>query len=118
MTYEYKLRLPEWAEFREFVLDAKGYLCEHCESQTTSPQIHHKLYIAGREPWDYELEDVKVLCQRCHETIHERIKEFDDLFDSLPQASLTGLLNALWTFTELAPDGNTNLAEFVYVFVK
>lgn len=42
-------------------------------------QVHHKKYIKGRMPWDYENEDLITLCKNCHKTIHleNRIPVYD-----------------------------------------
>lgn len=29
-------------------------------------QVHHPFYLKGRNPWEYEVEDVRVLCPGCH----------------------------------------------------
>lgn len=33
--------------------------------------IHHKYYVLGRKPWDYEDEALITLCEKCHQKRHE-----------------------------------------------
>ena len=69
---EYYNRLLEdrrWKEFRLKVLSERGSRCECCGG-TDVLQIHHTFYISGKMPWEYEINDMRVLCKRCHQRIH------------------------------------------------
>ena len=69
---EYYNRLLEdkrWKEFRLKVLSERGNKCECCGG-TDVLQIHHTFYIRGKMPWEYEINDMRVLCKRCHQRIH------------------------------------------------
>ena len=33
-------------------------------------QIHHTFYISGKMPWEYDINDMRVLCKKCHQRIH------------------------------------------------
>ena len=35
--------------------------------------IHHKKYIKGRKPWEYEADSLVTLCEDCHHDIHEKV---------------------------------------------
>lgn len=86
-TYSAKLRDPRWAEYRERVFYAYGQQCESCgESKpiTSKNHIHHKRYHRGYEPWDYDLDDVCVLCPECHEEIHNAESSWRDLIRKSP----------------------------------
>ena len=118
MTYEEKLQTREWKEFREHVLEVKGFECENCRCTTERPHIHHKGYIRGREPWDYDVSEVQVLCGTCHDTIHKRRKEFEALFDSLQPETLALLLDGLAKFRDLGIARHQHFAELTYCFLK
>ena len=69
---EYYNRLLEdkrWKEFRLKVLSERGNKCECCGG-TDVLQIHHTFYISGKMPWEYEINDMRVLFKRCHQRIH------------------------------------------------
>ena len=66
---EYKKLLEdlEWKEKREEVFDVRGRECEDCGA-TKYLEVHHTYYVLdGRDPWDYPVNDFRVLCRKCHE---------------------------------------------------
>ena len=72
---EYYNRLLEdkrWKEFRLKVLSERGSKCECCGG-TDVLQIHHTFYISGKMPWEYDINDMRVLCKKCHQRIHNII---------------------------------------------
>lgn len=46
--------------------------------------VHHRRYISGREPWEYELSDMMVLCQRCHKIVHDTEDRWRAFIRSMP----------------------------------
>ena len=73
---EYYNRLLEdkrWKEFRLKVLSERGDKCECCGG-THILQIHHTFYISGKMPWEYDINDMRVLCKKCHQRIHNIIQ--------------------------------------------
>ena len=73
---EYYNRLLEdkrWKEFRLKVLSERGNKCECCGG-TDVLQIHHTFYIRGKMPWEYDINDMRVLCRTCHQRIHNIIQ--------------------------------------------
>ena len=73
---EYYNRLLEdkrWKEFRLKVLSERGNKCECCGG-TNILQIHHTFYISGKMPWEYNIDDMRVLCKKCHQRIHNIIQ--------------------------------------------
>ena len=72
---EYYNRLLEdkrWKEFRLKVMSERGSKCECCGG-TDILQIHHTFYISGKMPWEYNIDDMRVLCKKCHQRIHNII---------------------------------------------
>lgn len=73
---EYYNRLLEdkrWKEFRLKVMSERGSKCECCGG-TDVLQIHHTFYISGKMPWEYDINDMRVLCRTCHQRIHNIIQ--------------------------------------------
>lgn len=68
--YKALLQLPQWQKKRLEVLEAAGWKCSECGAKDRQLQVHHKRYIAGAKPWEYESDDLAVLCDRCHEAEH------------------------------------------------
>ena len=62
----------EWKAFRLFMFEHDGGVCCHCGRSLEGQafQVHHKRYVAGREPWEYPPNDCETLCQGCHAAVH------------------------------------------------
>ena len=77
-TYEELLTKQEWYDFRNKVINDRGYVCEFCKKKHNL-QIHHKLYYKKPdkekiEPWLYNMDEVLLLCDNCHKSIHKKNK--------------------------------------------
>lgn len=70
MTYAEQLKHPNWQRRRLEALESSGFSCENCGDKETTLHVHHKRYIKGRMAWEYELEELSVLCEPCHESHH------------------------------------------------
>lgn len=86
-TYAEKLRDPRWLEFRSEAIRILGNKCSECTEDfagsKTSIHVHHRRYQHGLDPWDYEMADIAVLCDRCHSAIHDCEHKWRDLIRSL-----------------------------------
>lgn len=58
-----------------------NFACEECGDTRTTLNVHHKLYRAGAEPWDYTDDELGCWCENCHEAHHveERIGPSPDV---------------------------------------
>jgi hypothetical protein len=83
-TYIEKLRDPRWQRKRLEILQAADWKCQSCHCADATLHVHHKLYVKGREPWEYDAEELAVLCEPCHEGYHEGIKSCQRLLALLP----------------------------------
>lgn len=78
-TYDELLTEQEWYNFRQKVIyDRGGYVCEFCKKKHNL-QIHHKLYYKKPdkekiEPWLYNMDEVLLLCDNCHKSVHKKNK--------------------------------------------
>lgn len=70
-TYSELLRDPRWQKKRLKALEAAGWKCKACGDSDETLHVHHIRYIKGRKPWEYELNELKVLCAGCHEQAHD-----------------------------------------------
>lgn len=68
-SYAEQLKDKKWLAFRKFIFAVRGKACEMCGS-TKILQVHHPKYKYGRKAWEYTCNDVIVLCQKCHEKVH------------------------------------------------
>lgn len=65
------------------MLEAADWTCSSCESKEKTLHVHHRIYIRGRKPWEYEASDLLVLCEDCHGVHHETKEAWDRLFANL-----------------------------------
>ena len=69
--YFEKLKDPKWQKKRLEVLSTLGWNCQCCGDGESTLHVHHKQYFKGREPWEYDIDQLTVLCEDCHQNIHE-----------------------------------------------
>ncbi|HET8688992.1 MAG TPA: HNH endonuclease [Methanosarcina sp.] len=75
-TYWEKLKDPRWQKLRLEAMQEKDFCCEVCGDKKSELNVHHKEYFKGYEPWEYELNQLAVLCSDCHSGFHD---SFDEL---------------------------------------
>lgn len=73
--YEKLLRSPEWRWRRAKVLERDKFSCVKCGSNSRL-EVHHRYYVAGRNPWDYPDVCFRTLCRECHQFEHEHEGHF------------------------------------------
>lgn len=67
MTYAEKLKDSRWQKRRLEIIERDKHRCQHCFSNQQPFHVHHKYYIDGIEPWEYEGKVLITLCAACHE---------------------------------------------------
>ena len=72
-TYFDKLKDPRWQRKRLEAMQAAEFRCEWCMDDSTSLNVHHKAYLKGHELWEYDIEQLAVLCEDCHKLEHNEI---------------------------------------------
>lgn len=65
--YAEKLRDPRWQKKRLEVMERDHFSCIGCGNDKETLNVHHKYYVRGKEPWEYELSAFMTLCETCHE---------------------------------------------------
>lgn len=70
LSYNEQLKDRRWKAFREFVMIVRGNRCEKCGGRDFL-QIHHIQYKKGCLAWEYNCNEVMVLCGNCHQKIHK-----------------------------------------------
>jgi hypothetical protein len=75
-----------------------GRFCQSCRRADIPISVHHVNYDRGRNLWDYEDQDLAMLCEPCHQLIHKSILAFRRLAghsNATNIAAITGLLTQL-----------------------
>lgn len=70
-TYWEKLQDPRWQKKRLEVMERAEFQCECCGDNLNTLNVHHKEYLKGHEPWEYEVDQLLCLCVDCHEVMHD-----------------------------------------------
>lgn len=70
MNYRDLLRDPKWQKKRLKIMERDNFQCQFCKSEINTLVVHHKKYINGRKPWEYDNEWLTTLCIYCHNHIH------------------------------------------------
>jgi hypothetical protein len=87
--YGRKLADPRWQRKRLEIMSRDEFKCRVCLDDTQELQVHHKFYLPGKEPWEYDDDNLVTLCSTCHERITSLIKTvkwnitFEPFLDSL-----------------------------------
>lgn len=108
--YQELLKDPKWISKRNQILSRDKNTCQFCGCQDRYMQVHHKRYIKGKKPWEYEDKDLITLCNRCHEGETQESRELyenflylrDNMRDfGFSDAVIATLLSRLGDFFEL-----------------
>lgn len=119
-SYAQKLLDPRWQKKRLEVLDAADWACEVCGDAQTTLHVHHKQYIKGREPWEYDKDQLAALCKCCHDTTHGAHDILMDVVSRLPidgmkwidRGKAAALLAGAMGLENFAADGDVAAAWF------
>lgn len=68
--YSEQLKDERWRTLRLEVLKRDKYECQLCMSKTTNLCVHHKKYVNNKKAWEYPLNYLITLCDKCHNKIH------------------------------------------------
>lgn len=72
-TYFDKLKDPRWQKKRLECLNNAQFTCKSCGATDKTLHVHHRQYLKGSEPWEYEDAQLEVLCESCHKEHHAEI---------------------------------------------
>lgn len=103
-TYSEKLRDSRWYDFRQMAFSRHGEYCQCCGQDTDFSKgihVHHRRYISGLDPWQYEMNDVMVVCGFCHEEIHEAEDAMRQVIRSMPPWVAREWMNLAESLSEL-----------------
>lgn len=95
-AYAELLKHPKWQEKRLRVLEGAGFRCVRCFNAERSLHAHHKVYLKGHKPWEYEDALLECLCERCHDQAHTERAELEYMITTQPTASVPRLTDAIY----------------------
>lgn len=68
--YRKLLQDPKWKIKASFIRKRDNHMCCRCGKKSHRLQVHHKKYIDGLMPWEYDNELLESLCSTCHKKEH------------------------------------------------
>ena len=87
MKYKDKLKHPKWQRKRLETFQRDEWSCQNCGETELTLHVHHKHYERGKNPWEYNIDDLVTLCDRCHIEKHlfaeSAIENLDTFIDTL-----------------------------------
>lgn len=83
-TYWEKLKDPRWQQKRLEIMERDEFTCRHCSSKDKTLNVHHSYYRKGADPWDYESRLLITLCEDCHGSLTDELKEVSEFMSSHP----------------------------------
>jgi hypothetical protein len=81
--YSEKLRDPRWQRKKSEIQIRDQFACQKCGDKRSTLNVHHRHYLAGREPWDYPGELLILLCEKCHRQEEESKDVLTELIPAL-----------------------------------
>ena len=69
-----KIERAKWQAFRREMIERDGGRCARCGRAETDGHVmhvHHKHYVRGRMPWQYNYNECELLCGGCHAAEHD-----------------------------------------------
>lgn len=79
MTYREQLLHPNWQRRRLEMLARAVWMCQRCGDTDKTLHVHHKGYVKGRMAWEYEDQELLVVCDECHAEEHRLFGEISDV---------------------------------------
>ncbi len=74
------LRDPRWQKRRLEIMGRDDFTCMSCARADKTLNVHHRYYLRGHKPWEYDDDCLVTLCQDCHHGIQV---ERDMMLDSI-----------------------------------
>jgi hypothetical protein len=73
--YLAKFKDPRWQKMRLEIMNRDEFACQRCFDSESTLNVHHRYYLADKDPWEYPLEALVTLCEDCHEQETENRSE-------------------------------------------
>lgn len=99
-TYWQLLKRPEWQKKRLQMLEAANWECSSCGETAKTLHVHHRIYIKGRKPWEYDETQLVVLCDGCHEEAHNVGDELKELLSCIDGTEALALLRGFHAWND------------------
>lgn len=104
--YSDKFKDPRWQKKRLDILNRDEWTCQICFDTENTLHVHHRYYLKGKDPWDYDNNVLVTLCEDCHNTEHQDMAvAIETLSNAIMMAGYTSgdIFNIALGFAEHKP---------------
>lgn len=114
-TYSEKLKDPRWQKKRLKVMERDFWACQNCGETESCLNVHHLVYLPGREPWEYPERCLLTLCEDCHKSEPEMFRRASECFTK--QMQMMGVTSD-WLYRIGLVASRLGRPAFLMLFVK
>lgn len=69
-SYSELLKDPRWQKKRLEIMERDKFQCQYCFEKRDTLTVHHKYYMVGKKPWEYDNDCYVTLCDSHHKMFH------------------------------------------------
>ena len=95
MDFKEQYKHPQWQKKRLEALEDAEFICQRCYSDESQLHVHHKRYVKGRKIWEYDISELEVLCDSCHEMTHTDKEVLDSLLALIPADGIPEIISLI-----------------------
>lgn len=117
MTYAEKLLDPRWQKRRLEIMQAARFECSSCGAADKTLHVHHKFYLKGFEPWDYDDDQLECLCVDCHAMEGKRMAKLAELLSLASGTDIETIIGYLAASLEIIENIDLKGLDFGYHFL-
>ncbi len=77
-----------WRERQKEVFKREGYRCQNCGCRPIMLFVHHRYYLHGHKPWEYDDECLMSVCNACHRALHGNHRKDQGMVTSMEACEL------------------------------
>ncbi len=95
--YSELLKDPRWQKKRLEIFERDNWTCQICQYGDKTLNVHHRVYIQDRDPWDYQSDQLITLCAECHQEERETREGVENsLLRTIRQRFFSAEVDELW----------------------
>jgi len=98
MEWKDQYKHPLWQKKRLEALEESEFVCSRCFDGEAQLHVHHRQYFKGRKIWEYQLNELEVLCDHCHEFTHEEMGFLKTMLSRIPAEAISDVTALLGGF--------------------
>lgn len=82
---------PRWQKVRLEIMERDSFQCQSCGSKEKPLHVHHRAYDKGKRIWQAKSEDLVTLCEECHESVEQMVRDVRSIGDKIAFLEESGI---------------------------